>query len=93
MVVDIVGLEISKYGSIDLDIDVDGIYGVETAAPIFCKQIGGSNVEKAAVLCLDSTHKVINFSITAMGDLTNVKPSAAQIVKTALLSNASYILI
>ena len=51
------------------------------------------NTEVVGLLCLDSTHKVIGYSTVAMGSVDRVTPSVAQILRTALLSNASYIVV
>ena len=91
MKIDVIELEISKKGTIEIQTDTNYVFGVEKAAPIFCSEIGKSNVEKVALLCLDSTHKIVNFSVISIGTISNVKPSISQLVKTALLSNASYL--
>ncbi len=63
------------------------------AAPLFCEEIGGLNVEHAAMICLDNANRVINFFIISIGEINSVKVSLAQIFKAALLSNASKIMV
>ena len=93
MKIDVVQIELNKKYVIEIESENSFVYGVETAAPIFINEIGKANIEKAAVLCLDSTNKVINYSVIAMGDIKSVKVSIPQILKIALLSNASKIII
>ena len=45
------------------------------------------------MLCMDSTGKIINYSAVSIGDVDNVQVKTEQIIKTALLSNASKIII
>lgn len=93
MEIDIVQVELSKKGSIDLN-SVNGYaYGVETAQAIFVQQIGKSNVEMVALICLDHINKIINYSNIAIGTMKIAKVSLAQIFKVALLSNADKIII
>jgi DNA repair protein RadC len=42
---------------------------------------------------MDSASRVINFSIISIGEISNVRVSLAQLFKTALLSNASKLMI
>ncbi len=93
MKIEVVELKLCSEYVKDIPIDRANVYGVEDAAPVFCSFIGKSNVEYVAALCLDSTNKIINISKTAMGDIETVKVSIAQIIKTALLSNSSKIII
>lgn len=93
MKIDVVELRIAREYALDIPGKDEYVYGVETALPIFCKIIGGSNIEYVALLCLDSTNKVINVSKVSMGNVENVRVSISQILKVALLSNASKILI
>lgn len=69
------------------------IYGVETASPIFCKTIGNNNIEYVGIICLDNTNKIINYSTVAMGTISKVNIQLSQLMKVALLSNASKIII
>ena len=69
------------------------VYGVEDAGNVFCQTIGASNVERAAMLCLDNTNKIINYSVISIGSIDSVKVSVSQIFRTALLSNAVKIII
>lgn len=93
MEIEIVKLKLSREYKKDIHGDSTYVYGVETATPIFCSFIGDSNVEYVALLCLDSTNKIINLSKVAMGNIENVKVSIAQIMKVLLLSNSSKFLI
>ena len=45
------------------------------------------------MLSLDNTNKIINYFTVSIGDITAVKVSVSQILKAALLSNASKIYI
>lgn len=93
MEIEVVELKLSREYKKDIHGDITYVYGVETATPIFCSFIGDSNVEYVALLCLDSTNKIINLSKVAMGNIENVKVSIAQIMKVLLLSNSSKFLI
>ena len=93
MLIDVVDLELVFKYKIDLSTDNEYVYGVETAGPIFAKEIGRANIEKVAVLCLDHTNKIINFAIISMGNDKNVNVSIKQIFRIVLLSNATKIVI
>ena len=93
MKIKVVELQLRCEYEIDIPGDNQYVYGVETARPIFCDTIGLGNVEYVALLCLDSTNKIVNYSKVAMGNIENVKVSIAQILKTALLSNSSKIIV
>lgn len=93
MLIDVVDLEIVSKYQMDIQCVDEYVYGVETAGPIFSKEIGKANVEKFAVLCLDHTNRIINFSIISIGIDENVNASLSQLFKMVLLSNASKILV
>lgn len=78
---------------LDIPSEIEYVYGVETAAPVFCRTIGEDNIEYVALLCLDSTNKIINYSTVSMGNIESVRVSVSQIIKIALLSNSSKIVI
>ena len=69
------------------------IYGIEQADKIFQKLIGRNNLEYVGMLCMDNTNRLINYSTISIGDIASVNVSVAQIIKIALLSNASKIII
>lgn len=93
MKIGVINLQVVSDYEIEIDIDTEFIFGVETAAPIFCKKIGTANIEHVAVLCLDNTNKIINYSDVSIGEIDSVKVSIAQLLKVALLSNASKLII
>lgn len=93
MQIPVTQIELVQRGIIDLHVDSPYVYGVEAASRIFVPALGRMNTEVVGLLCLDSTHKVISYSTVAMGTVDRVAPSVAQIIRTALLSNASYIII
>lgn len=93
MKVDIVTLKIAKEYEFSISGDNEYIYGIETAEVLFCSFIGSCNIEHVALLCLDRTNKIINLSKIAIGNVENVFVSPAQILKIALLSNASKIMV
>lgn len=93
MLIDVVDLELVTKYQIDIPCENENVYGVETAGPIFSKEIGRTNVEKFAVLCLDHTNRIINFSIVSIGNDENVNASLSQLFRIVLLSNASKILV
>ena len=93
MKIKVVELIIKREYEIDVPGENEYVYGVETAAPIFCDSIGSNNVECVALLCLDSTNKIVNFAKIAIGNIENVNVSISQLIKIALLSNASKIII
>ena len=93
MLINVVDLELVTKYQIDIQCENERVYGVETAGPIFLKEIGKANVEKFAVLCLDHTNGIINFSIISIGNDRNVNVSLSQLFKIVLLSNATKILV
>ena len=93
MQINVVDLEIVTKYQIDIEIRNPFVYGIETAGPIFTKEIGKANVEKVAVLCLDHTNKIINFAIVSIGNEEEVNMSMSQLLRIALLSNASKIIV
>lgn len=93
MKIKVINLQIVSDHEIEIDTDTEFIFGVETAAPIFCKKIGNANIEHVAALCLDNTNKIINYSNVSIGEIDSVKVSIAQLSKIALLSNSSKVII
>lgn len=93
MKINVVQLSLKKSYDIEVCIDDAYIYSSEKAAKIFCQEIGNNNVEFSAMLSLDNTNKIINYFTVSIGDITAVKVSVSQILKAALLSNASKIYI
>ncbi len=93
MKIKVINLQIVSDHEIEIDTDTEFVFGVETAAPIFCKKIGNANIEYVAVLCLDNTNKIINYSNISVGEIDSVKVSIAQLSKVALLSNASKVIV
>ena len=69
------------------------IYGVEEVVPIFDNLIGGSTLEKMAILCIDSSNQAINTAVLNIGSQKNVKIVPSEIFRIAILSNASSIYI
>ena len=82
-------MEINK----KLKVTNNKIYGIEQAQEVFEKLIGNSVVEKLAVLCLDSNYNPLNVSIVHIGKSNNVDIVACEVFKSAILSNASKIII
>lgn len=88
MKISVVSLKLAKEYEVEIPGETDVIYGAETAGPIFCKLIGGNNVEYVAMLCLDHNNKIINYALVSIGKIDRVYVSISQIIKIALLSNA-----
>lgn len=76
-----------------LSINHQRIYGCEEAAPIFIEEIGMNSQETLALICLDDNYRFLNYSNVNYGKINEVIIDHATIFKTALLSNASYIVI
>ena len=93
MKINVVDLEIIIKYQIDIEMKNPFVYGIETAGPIFAKEIWNANIEKVAVICLDHTNKIINFAIVSMGNDEEVNMSMCQLFRIALLSNASKIIV
>lgn len=93
MKIDIVSLKIYREYEFDLESTSAYVYSIEEAGPIFNKLIGNANLEEVGVLCLDSTFRIVNFSIVALGKIDSVRVSISQLIKIALLSNASKIIV
>lgn len=93
MKIDVVNLKISRDYQIEINANSEYVYGIEQAGAVFINTIGAANTEKVALMCLDSTFKIINYSIIAMGRVDSVRVPISQIFKTALLSNATRIIV
>ena len=93
MKIDVVQLELRRSHQIDIDLPSDRIYIAQQAAPIFCQEIGALNIENVAMLSMDNANRIINYFTVSMGEIDSVKVSLAQMFKSALLSNASKIII
>lgn len=92
MKVDVIQLELRNIGS--FEIRGNGyVYMTEDAHEIFADRIGRCNVENVAMLCLDNTNRITNYSAIAIGDIDCVNVPVASVIKTALVSNASKIII
>lgn len=77
----------------DIHISKDKIFGIEGAEEIFEDLIGGSTLEKVAMLCLDSKNNVINAAITNIGTNKTVEIVPSELFRIAILSNATSIII
>jgi len=93
MKINVVELKLYKSYEVELPGNDKYIYGIEQADKIFQKLIGSNNIECVGLLCMDNTNKLINYSTISMGKITTVNVSVAQIIKVALLSNASKVII
>ena len=93
MKISVVQLEIKKVYDIEIDLPYNEIHSASYAAPLFCQKIGSLNVEHTAMIALDHADRIINFFIVSMGEINSVKVSLAQMFRTALLSNASKIIV
>lgn len=93
MKIDVMKLTLKKEYEIQIPNHDGYVYGVDSAKPIFCRTIGNNNVEYVAMICLDSTNKIINYSTLAMGSINNVSLQFAQLFRIVLLSNASKVII
>lgn len=87
----VVRLTLKKDGVIP--IDCEKVYGCEEAAPIFIDRIGESARESLGLICLDSHNRILNYSDISYGKIDQVTVDYASVLKTALLSNASSIVI
>lgn len=93
MNIDIVQIELVKKNQINLKEFPEVIDSLELAINIFIEQIGRSNIEIVALICMESNGKILNYSNIAMGNNEKVKISLSQLFKTALLSNAKKIMV
>lgn len=93
MLINVDELELKTKYKIEMDSESEYIFGVEGAGPIFVKEIGKSNIEKFAVLCLDHTNKIINFAIISMGDAKRVPVMILQLFRVIMISNATKFII
>ena len=93
MKISVVQLEIKIVYDIEIDLPYNEIHSASYAAPLFCQKIGSLNVEHTAMIALDHADRIINFFIVSMGEINSVKVSLAQMFRTALLSNASKIIV
>ena len=93
MKINVVELKLYKSYEVEIPGNSKYVYGIEQADKIFEKLIGSNNIECVGMLCMDNTNKIINYSTISMGNIAFVNVSVAQVVKIALLSNASKIII
>ena len=93
MKINVVEIKLKKTYEVEIPGNNKYVYGIEQAGEIFEKLIGSNNIECVGMLCLDNTNKIINYSTIAMGNISFVNVPIAQIVKIALLSNASKFII
>lgn len=93
MKISVVQLELKKIYDIEIDLTCNEIHSASYAAPLFCQKIGSLNVEHTAMIALNHNGRIINFFIVSMGEINSVKVSLAQMFRTALLSNASQIIV
>ena len=93
MKIKVVQLELKNSHELEIPLERDRIFVAQQAAPIFCQTIGALNVEQTAMICLDSANRVINYFTVSIGNIDSVKVSLAQMFRTALLSNASKIVV
>ncbi|SDK23902.1 JAB domain-containing protein [Natronincola ferrireducens] len=77
----------------DLSADRNKVYGIEEAAPIFESLIGGSTLERLALLCMDANNHPINVAVLNIGNNRNVEVVPSEIFRIAILSNATSIII
>lgn len=77
----------------DIELSNDKIFGIEGSEEIFDKLIGGSTLEKVAMICLDSNNKVINAAVTNIGTSSKVDIVPSELFRIAILSNANSIII
>ena len=80
-------------GFADIETESPYVYGVESAKDLFHAMIGRLSLEAVGLLCMDSAHRIVNYSVIGLGQANKVVPSVSQVMRTALLSNASYIMI
>lgn len=93
MKINVVELKLCKSYEIEIPGNDEYIYGIEQADKIFQKLIGSNNLEYVGMLCMGNTNKLINYSTISIGNIASVNVPMAQIIKIALLSNASKIII
>lgn len=77
----------------DMELCDSKVFGVEGSEEIFYKLIGGSTLEKVAMICLDSNNNVINVAITNIGTCSKVDIVPSELFRIAILSNATSIII
>lgn len=77
----------------DITFNKNKVFGIEGADKIFDELIGGSTLEKVAVICLDSNNNIINAAVTNIGTDTTVKIVPSELFRIAILSNANSIII
>lgn len=77
----------------DITFNKNKVFGIEEADKVFDELIGGSTLEKVAVICLDSRNNIINAAVTNIGTDTMVKIVPSELFRIAILSNAKSIII
>ncbi len=92
MKIDVVQIELRKVAEINIEGSAY-VYNSYDAKKVFFDQIGKRNVECIGILCLDHTNKIINYSDVAIGTVNEVKANVCQLVKYALLSNCSKVVV
>lgn len=77
----------------NIELENRKVFGVEGSEDIFYKLIGGSTLEKVAMICLNSDNRVINIAITNIGTNMKVDIVPTELFRIAILSNANSIII
>ncbi len=71
----------------------DEIYNVDEAYKLLWSEFKDADREVTIVLLLDTCLRPINYSVVSVGSLRRSEASLANIYKTAILSNAGYIVL
>lgn len=77
----------------NISISSEKVYGIEQAEEIFDRLIGGSTVEKLALLCLDQKFKPLSAAIVSIGTKDHVEFCIDEILKISLLCNSVSVII
>ena len=93
MKLNMIGLCLKKMGEISLDVDTPYLYGVEGSHAVFLQLIGDLNIEVLAAVFLDNTNKIMNYSVLSIGSVNSVNIHLNQLVKLALITNSSKVII
>ena len=93
MQIPIVKVVLQKTGYVEITGKYSHVYNIDNVREIFAKELGSNNVETVGLICLDTDNKIVNYSNISIGNIANVDGSIAQILKVALLSNSSKIMV
>lgn len=89
--VDVIELRIHRVRQIDVPFEF--CYGIEQAGPFLSRMIGGRNVEVVVLLSISDAFRLMGYSEVSVGSTSTSVADIPQMLRLALLCNASKVII